>query len=847
MLSNHPNCLGGNGPSASSDLIGDVDGPASATDNAVARFDGTTGKLIQNSVVTIADSTGAIAGASSLTSPAATDLTLGTGTFGTALTVASATGAVTATTTLADQGGTIAAQRNGLAPAQGLVFDGTTPASQTGSNTAFGTANFTLSARVRVNTIGARQAIFGGSSSAALIITAAGGLRLEKAGVAGACDSTGLTLIANTWFDIALTCTSQVYKFYVNGVATSDGGSTAQNFTSSIIYVGSNFDTATDLLSGIIRPVGIYNRALSAAEVLALYQSSAPAGADYPTTVAGTDYVVNGNFSSSTGWNVGTAWTIAAGVATTNGTGDGGGSTELYQNGKSFKAGQRVRVTYTLAGVSSGSFRIIFYGGTSNVYTTARTANGTYTEEVTLTGGATTYQTTNNGSPLNNGATLDNISVVSLGLLLAPDSAQAGAGLAWYDTSGNAANITLPATGVSWSLPTSGKAFSLSLASTTSASSATVGAFLVGNGTAATNVAIGGGKIVSGDVFNSVKTGNGAQNAFGFATASATGWTQTSIDVNDANGGIIAPYIAGFAPGYLSANATGLLLQARTGSLLQVYNSNNLGLSVATGVGGTVTINSSTAGSAGAGALVVTGGLSAGAASYFGGTVTTTGNVTIGASGAHSLSFTATNNSGTDETQSIIVNDPSYSVQSARIDLNKESFQRGSIKFYTQNGTGTNALALTLSTTQAATFAGAVTANNDITTTIGKFATTASGQSVGMQLDSYVNAGSFNNYILNNSSAAGTYAALNFGRTTGVLYGFLRVNNNTEAMEIGTAATVRLTIASTGAATFAGTVSPQQATTAAAPAYVKGAIYFDTTLNKLRVGGATAWETITSV
>ena len=44
-----------------------------------------------------------------------------------------------------------------------------------------------------------------------------------------------------------------------------------------------------------------------------------------------------------------------------------------------------------------------------------------------------------------------------------------------------------------------------------------------------------------------------------------------------------------------------------------------------------------------------------------------------------------------------------------------------------------------------------------------------------------------------------------------------------------------------------GLIYPQQATTAAAPAYVKGAIYFDTTLNKLRVGGATAWETITSV
>ena len=44
-----------------------------------------------------------------------------------------------------------------------------------------------------------------------------------------------------------------------------------------------------------------------------------------------------------------------------------------------------------------------------------------------------------------------------------------------------------------------------------------------------------------------------------------------------------------------------------------------------------------------------------------------------------------------------------------------------------------------------------------------------------------------------------------------------------------------------------GLIYPQQATTAGAPAYVKGAIYFDTTLNKLRVGGATAWETITSI
>jgi hypothetical protein len=46
-------------------LGGDVVGPASATDNAVARFDSTTGKLLQNSVVTVGDS-GAVSGVTTL-------------------------------------------------------------------------------------------------------------------------------------------------------------------------------------------------------------------------------------------------------------------------------------------------------------------------------------------------------------------------------------------------------------------------------------------------------------------------------------------------------------------------------------------------------------------------------------------------------------------------------------------------------------------------------------------------------------------------------------------------------------------------------------------------------------
>ena len=57
-------------------LVGDVVGPVASTDNAVARWDGITGKLIDNSVVII-DNTGNITGIVDLT--ATGDLKLSTG------------------------------------------------------------------------------------------------------------------------------------------------------------------------------------------------------------------------------------------------------------------------------------------------------------------------------------------------------------------------------------------------------------------------------------------------------------------------------------------------------------------------------------------------------------------------------------------------------------------------------------------------------------------------------------------------------------------------------------------------------------------------------------------------
>jgi hypothetical protein len=56
----------GTPPTWQTTTSGDVVGPASATDNAVARFDTTTGKLLQNSVVLVGD-TGVVTGVTELT------------------------------------------------------------------------------------------------------------------------------------------------------------------------------------------------------------------------------------------------------------------------------------------------------------------------------------------------------------------------------------------------------------------------------------------------------------------------------------------------------------------------------------------------------------------------------------------------------------------------------------------------------------------------------------------------------------------------------------------------------------------------------------------------------------
>jgi hypothetical protein len=68
----------------------------------------------------------------------------------------------------------------------------------------------------------------------------------------------------------------------------------------------------------------------------------------------------------------------------------------------------------------------------------------------------------------------------------------------------------------------------------------------------------------------------------------------------------------------------------------------------------------------------------------------------------------------------------------------------------------------------------------------------------------------------------------------------------TDAVNSVSAITATAAAGKNGSVALGSVLKPVQAATASAPTYVKGGVYFDTTLNKLMVGGATAWETVTS-
>ena len=336
---------------------------------------------------------------------------------------------------------------NPRAARQGLVFDGTA-ITNTANVPAFGSGDFTFAAWVNQPTLAAAYlcSSTGGADDTFMYLTGSGTFQWWSNSVARATSSAG-AVQAGKWTLLTATRTGGTTTLYANGVSVGSGADT-QNITSAIDRIGGR-SNSTNIINGSLVPL-IYNRALSAAEVVALYEAGVPAGSDYGasgTPASNTSIVTgdNSTFASNTGY-----WTLANGATISGGKCNltGGANANVARSGLC-PGGKRFRISFTVSVADAGLY-ITDYSVTTLVSGISGTGVKTYEFTGTSYGGLQIV------SP-NGTAVIDDLTLYPIGLLLAPDAGQAGGGLTWYDTSGNAANITLPASGVTWNVPTSSK------------------------------------------------------------------------------------------------------------------------------------------------------------------------------------------------------------------------------------------------------------------------------------------------------------------------------------------------------------------------------------------------------
>jgi len=128
------------------------------------------------------------------------------------------------------------------------------------------------------------------------------------------------------------------------------------------------------------------------------------------SNILGPELITNGEFTGdASGWDLGTGWAYGTNnLVATNATAN------VSQSSVAVVDDATYQLTYTLSGYVDGSYRFFIWGdsSTKRAVTTARTANGNYTETFTInvlsagTAGLLSLQTLVDGS-----VTIDNISI----------------------------------------------------------------------------------------------------------------------------------------------------------------------------------------------------------------------------------------------------------------------------------------------------------------------------------------------------------------------------------------------------------------------------------------------------
>ena len=635
---------------------------------------------------------------------------------------------------------------------QGLVFDGTLSA-EVANIPALGTADWTFSAWILHTGSGEKCVIGSGNGTGG---NARLGVNVNSNGDLVFNDGALISLTAsgvvpyNKYVHLVVYRSGATIYYAINGVTGTLGSAGALNIVNTNVRIGywsSNFPLIW--VGSISQPL-IYNRALSAAEVVALYEAGVPAGSDYNTasnTAINTSAFVNGNNGGAVLYNTfsgasASGFTAVKTQVVTE-------ANAYLGNTFSVAKGQQFLVTFNCT-LTSGTLPYLYLSdwAGSPLYNSApliTAGANSYIVTATATGTGVRVRFYN---PIADQVSyaISNFSITRLGLLLAPDAGQAGGGLTWYDTSGNAANITLPASGVTWNVPSS--------------------RYLGGNWTTSGNLTVSGG---TGTIDATSGTASATLSLVGRSSGSA----RTASIVSNSSGSLV-----------FSSEGAGnaMTLNASTGNLSVAYNLTVSGGTITSG-SGTLTLNSSAntvvLQSAGTTALTLD---SSQNATFAGATV----NVS---KAGNNPSFKATDGAVITKLQSQTAGDTTGAIGTE---------SNHTLKLITNNTT-----ALTLDASQNATFAGAITSSRpyqDISSGLSNiyvYSTDTAAQDKGGTIQ--LGGAYTGTTTITFGGVRGSKESTTAGETGGQLEFFTRAN--------GGAMTRRAYISSTGNATFAGSIT----------------------------------------
>jgi len=377
---------------------------------------------------------------------------------------------INGTVTLGTSGPQLSSSLAARAPAPGLCFSGEAGATCTSTPA---TGSFTVSAFVNASSFGSSKGVFSGTTGAfSLFIDSTGHLVSATANQVGNTASTGV-LTAGKTHHVAYVCDSNADTgtYYIDGVAA---GTTADTLTyGNITLIGAYISYDAFVFTGTISRSQVFNRALSAAEITSLAETGAAAGADYNS--ASNTTLLTGAWTNSGDaqydYDTLTSASGAALAATYAGGNTGGAFALAAPTTFTAAVGQRFLVSFS-ATLNSGTAPKLSFdspllsGNKSNIHTVTAGANAAILT-ATASGALPLYFW--NSPAESTDFALTGISVTRLGLLLSPDYS-VGSGLTVPAQVGTSGTITLPASGVTWSVP-NGNLISLG---TTAGSQATI-------------------------------------------------------------------------------------------------------------------------------------------------------------------------------------------------------------------------------------------------------------------------------------------------------------------------------------------------------------------------------------